>query len=202
MWPWVNSWDTDNPVIKSGTVATLLIKDVKLVWDMSDMVAEASVTIQEFSDRTSATPHTAGPTLLNNATISTRPMMPAGTTTTTSSRTPTSLTASTTLPANPHRSGQSSSMIAGVAVGSVAGLIILLSAAISLYRRMRAPQTQRTDQSSDLVGFFARVKRRSKQVDPTTLHEIEGKARPAEVDGMNVRAELEGDWRGNELEEK
>lgn len=81
---------------------------------------------------------------------------------------------------------------ASVIVGSLAGAVIVISAAFSLYRRFRVLRMVGMDQTADVAGFFARAKRRSRQGRWSGVREVEGRALPAEADDMNVRAELEG----------
>lgn len=88
---------------------------------------------------------------------------------------------------------------AGVIVGTLAGLVLMLSALLALMRYLRARRDHHPDHPSNLTDFLAggKLKRRSKQGP----QEMEGKGRPAEADAGNVRAELEGEWRGNEIGE-
>ena len=102
----------------------------------------------------------------------------------------------------PHSQPLTKGATAGITIGSLAFLILLLSALLALLRYLRARRDNVCDHPSNLADFLARgrLKRRSRQGPAAGgLQEMEGKGRPAEADAGNVRAELEGEWRGNEM---
>lgn len=106
-------------------------------------------------------------------------------------------------PGNRHQSLSTGATI-GVAIGAAAAFVLILSAAIHLFKQRRTRRIAASEpmgESGELRDFFTRRKRRWRQVvDTTGLHDIEDKPKPAEADDMNVRAELEGDWRGTEMQ--
>jgi len=91
----------------------------------------------------------------------------------------------------------------GVAVG-LAGLGLIIFGALALLRRRRHGRRLQDDShvhdKPELSGDSVSDERRG-LAEADTSHgvaEADGVGRPPEMDDRNVRAELEGDWRGHE----
>lgn len=176
-WTW---WDLYFKTLSVGTsAAALYVSDIGLGWDESDLLSiilSPTETPWDGQIVTVVTPSS------------------------TSAKTATTEHATATADQTPHNQLLSTGATIGLSIGVGAATVLILSGAMHIFKQRRRRQLEGLDQQSDLREFFAKVKRKSRQVDTQGVHEIEGKAQAVEADDQNVRAELEGAWGGNELE--
>lgn len=185
----------------STTPGGLFAGIIGLLWQYSDPVAAALQP--QMTQSTNATSRVEVPTTI------------ARTNARRTVNTTASTTAIETSEATPDSRELGNGAMAGIAIGATAAFILDLSGIIGLLRHHQVRRIEGTDQTHDLTGFLARVKR-SRQGASTAVHEVEGDAKqssaaheiegkakqPAKADPMHVRVELEGDWRGHEVGDK
>lgn len=103
---------------------------------------------------------------------------------------------------SPTASGLSSGEKAGIGVGAaLGGLAICASALFFFWRRRRRNQKRSPSPTADPGGKAelpgeGREAHTDELDNDRQIHEMTGVGKPAMLDHMNVRAELEGDWRG------
>ena len=123
------------------------------------------------------------------------------------------ITSSTTVTASVASSTQSSTPVltvgakAGLGVASLAAFVFLVVILVILVRRRRVKKAtaSQDDQFPTKPELSADSMKRPKLgthelAGNNEIYEASGRARPGEADNMNVRAELEGGWQGNEVE--
>lgn len=93
--------------------------------------------------------------------------------------------------------------IVGVVVGALAASMVLVCICTQLLKCLRTRRERSVESTRTHSELFARIGRRSsRRADTAEVHELRASATRAEADGLNVRAELESDWQGNEPVEK
>jgi hypothetical protein len=100
----------------------------------------------------------------------------------------------------PSPSGLSTGAQAAIGIGVAVVAILLASILAFFLLRRRRRRKSSSDQVSD-AGTFEKSELPGKgleraELNDTSVNEVDGTGRPWEMDPDNVRAELEGDWRG------